>query len=246
MLGPSGSGKTTVLRHDRRLRDARSRHRLPRRRRRHGAGALRARRQHGLPGLRTVSPHERPRQRGLRLAGARGGQSASARVGRRRSGAGTTRLTRRSQAHPVVRRPTPAGGPRARARHQTEGAAARRTAGCARPQASRGDAGRAQGLAARRGHHVHLRHSRPRRGAHHERPRGGLQQRPDRADRYGRRDLRATRVGVRRGVRRDEQSDQGGRRREAPRAHRARTASGPRRFTSTPIWPPRSGQGWSR
>ena len=65
-------------------------------------------------------------------------------------------------------------------------AAARRAARCARPEAARGDAGRAEGDPARRRHHVRVRHPRPARGAHHERPDRRLQPGPHRAGGHAR------------------------------------------------------------
>ena len=56
------------------------------------------------------------------------------------------------------------------ARQPAEGAAARRAARRARPEAAPGDAERAQEPAARARHHVRVRHPRPGRGAHDERP----------------------------------------------------------------------------
>ena len=56
---------------------------------------------------------------------------------------------------------------------QPEGAAARRAAVGARPQAPQGDADRAQAAAARDRHHLHLRHARPGGGADHVRPHRG-------------------------------------------------------------------------
>ena len=68
------------------------------------------------------------------------------------------------------RRPTQlSGGQRQRVAlaralvNRAEGAAARRAAGCARPEAARTDAGRAQGDPARRRHHLPLRHATTRR-----------------------------------------------------------------------------------
>ena len=127
---------------------------------------------------------------------------------------------RRPQADPALRRAAAAGRAGPGARHQAQGAAARRAARCARPQASRGDAGRAQGAAARRRDHLRLRHPRPRRGAHDERPDRGVQQRPDRADRQRGRDLRTAGLGVRRRLRRHQQPDHGRGRQAAARTRR--------------------------
>ena len=63
-------------------------------------------------------------------------------------------------------------------------AAARRAARRARPQAPRGDAGRAQGAAEAARHHLRLRHPRPGRGAVDGRPGRGLQRGPHRPGRH--------------------------------------------------------------
>ena len=86
---------------------------------------------------------------------------------------------------------------------EPEGAAARRAARRARPQAARADAGRAQGAAARARHHLHLRHPRPGGGAHPERPDRRVQRGQDRAARHAERDLRAAGSPVRRRLRRN-------------------------------------------
>ena len=83
----------------------------------------------------------------------------------------------------AVRRPAAACRPGPGARQPAERAAARRTARRPRPQAARGDAARAEADPARGRHHVHLRHPRPGRGAHDERPHRGHEPRPGRADR---------------------------------------------------------------
>ena len=70
-----------------------------------------------------------------------------------------------------------------------ERAAARRAARCARPEAARGDAVRAQADPARGRHHVRVRHPRPGRGAHDERPHRRDERGPGRADRHARGDL---------------------------------------------------------
>ena len=185
LLGPSGSGKTTCLRliagfdhpdRGRILLDGADVTDVP---------PLRARRQHRLPGLRAVPAHDGGGERRLR--------AASAGRGVRPSGAGVRR--RRSSwcasANACDRRPTQlSGGQRQRVAlaralvNQPARAAARRAAGRARPQAARGDADRAQGPAAAPRHHLRVRHPRPGRGAHHGRPRGGLQRRAGRAGRH--------------------------------------------------------------
>ncbi len=82
---------------------------------------------------------------------------------------------RGAQAVAALRRPAAARRAGPRAGQPAQGAAARRAAGRARPEAARGDADRAEDDPARRRHHVHLRHPRPGRGAHHERPDRRLQ-----------------------------------------------------------------------
>ena len=86
--------------------------------------------------------------------------------------------------------------------NRPQGAAARRAARRARPQAPPGDAGRAQADPAGGRDHVRLRDARPGGGAHDERPPGRVQPRPDRADRRARRGLRAPAERVHRGLRR--------------------------------------------
>ena len=71
------------------------------------------------------------------------------------------RLVRRPPAGAAVRRPEAAGRPGARADQPAEGAAARRAARRARPQAARGNAGGAEEPAAAPRHHLRLRHPRP-------------------------------------------------------------------------------------
>ena len=192
MLGPSGSGKTTTLRmiagfeqptSGRVVLHGRDVTRCP---------AIRARRQHGLPGLRPVPAHDGRRQRGLRADGPQGRQGDATDPGRRCAPHGPPRRLRAAQAERAVGRTAPARRPRARARQPAARAPARRAARRPRPQASRGDADRAQADPATGRDHVHLRHPRPGRGAHDERPPGGLQQRADRAARSAGRGLRAT------------------------------------------------------
>ena len=89
-------------------------------------------------------------------------------------------------------------GTRPRARDPPQGAAARRAAVRARSEAAPGDAGRAQEPAARDRDHVHLRHPRSGRGAHHERSDRGDVERRGPAGRDARRDLRASRGPLRR------------------------------------------------
>ncbi len=104
---------------------------------------------------------------------------------------------RRAPAGSAVGRPAPAGRPRPGARQPAAGAAARRAARCARPEAARGDADRAQGDPAGGRDHVHLRDPRPGGGAHDERPARRLQPGSDRAGRLAGGGLRATGDGLR-------------------------------------------------
>ena len=100
----------------------------------------------------------------------------------------------RQAARPDQRRPEAARGHRPRPHQQARGAAARRAAGRARPQAAPAHADRA-GPDPRRGrHHLPLRHPRPGRGDEPLRPHRGDERRPDRADRHAGRDLRGARA----------------------------------------------------
>ena len=96
--------------------------------------------------------------------------------------------------------------------------APRRAARRARPQAPRGDADRAQADPARGRHHVRVRHPRPGRGAHDERPHRRHEQGQGRADRHARGDLRRAGEHLRRRIHRIGQPaarDAGQRRRRA-------------------------------
>ena len=86
--------------------------------------------------------------------------------------------------------------------NRPEGAAARRAARRARPEAAPGDAGLPEVAAARARHDVHLRHARPGGGADDERPRRRLQRGQHRAGRLPDRGLRASGDRVRRRLRR--------------------------------------------
>ena len=136
----------------------------------------------------TVRAERRLRADGRRRRQGRDDASVS-----RRARHGAPRGYRGTQARAALGRAAAAGRARPGARQPAARAAARRAARGARPQAAPGDADRAQAHPARGRHHVHLRHPRPGRGAHHERPPRGVQRRPDRADRRARRGVRAAR-----------------------------------------------------
>ena len=139
------------------------------------AAALRPRREHRLPGLRALPAHDRPqnveyglRVRKVREGGARiAGQGGAAR--------GAPRGLRRPQAGPALGRPAPAGRARSRDRQYSSCIAPRRAAWSPRPQAPTGVADRAEAVAAGARDDVRLRHARPGRGAHDERPHRRLQ-----------------------------------------------------------------------
>ena len=95
------------------------------------------------------------------------------------------------QAVAALGRAAPARRARPGDRQPAAGAAARRAARRARPQAPPGDADRAQADPAGGRDHVRLRDARPGRGADDERPDRGVQPGPDRAGRAARGGLRA-------------------------------------------------------
>ena len=125
---------------------------------------------------------------GLRVAKVAKGERATRRA--RRSRWSGCRL-RRAQAGRALGRPAPAGRASARDRQPARGAAARRAARRARPEAARADAGRAQADPGRGRDHLRLRDARPGRGADDVRPHRGLQRGSDRAGRHAGRGLRA-------------------------------------------------------
>ncbi len=88
-----------------------------------------------------------------------------------------------------------------------QGAAARRAARGARPEAAQGPAGGAEADPARGRDHLRLRHPRPGGGADDERPDRGDEPRPDRADRRPGGRLRASRDHLRRRLHRRLQPD---------------------------------------
>ena len=143
------------------------------------------------------------------------------------------REVRDPQAVAALRRSAAARRPRPRDRRRAEGAAARRAARRPRPQAAAGDAGRAQGDAARARHHLHLRHARPGGGPHAERPHRGVQRGPHRAARHAAGDLRAPAVAVRRRLRGDLEPVRRGRGEADAEARPARSRCAPRRSPSS-------------
>ena len=126
---------------------------------------------------------------GLRVAGVAKAERAQARGRGPRDGP-PGRL-RGPQAGRALGRPAPARGACARDRQPAAGAAAGRAAGRARPEAPRADAGRAEGIQAGRGDHLHLRHPRPGGGADDVGPHRRLQRGADRAGGPARGGLRA-------------------------------------------------------
>ena len=186
MLGPSGSGKTTTLRVIAGFeRPDAGRVELQ------GVDVTRV-----APAQRAVNtvfqdyalfPHMTVAENieyGLRVKGmARRDRRARA-DGDAREGAAAG--SRRPEAGAAVGRPAAARRARARDRQRAAGPPSRRAARRARPQAAPGDADLPQGIAARPGHHVRLRHARPGRGADDERPARRLQRR-DRSNRSARR-----------------------------------------------------------
>ena len=159
-----------------------------RRARHHLREALPAAGQHGLPELRAVPTPRHLRERRLRPPPAQG-------VRRRRRGAPDARAGRADHpdpqaACPALRWPAAARRPGPGPDQQARGAAARRAARCARPQAASRDADRAQAHPDRGRHHVHPRHPRPGGGHDHGRHHRGDERRRDRADGFARRALR--------------------------------------------------------
>ena len=178
ILGPSGSGKTTVLRMIAGFEHA-DRGQDRARRGRHDKGAaVPSKCEHGVPGLRPVPAHDRGgERRAMALRVKRIPRGERTPTGRRCTGHGAPRGLRDAKADPALRRPATARRPGPGTGESSAGAAARRTARCARPQTARTDAAGAQGDPARRRHHVRLRHARPGRGADAVRPTRGVQRR---------------------------------------------------------------------
>ena len=198
MLGPSGCGKTTTLRMIAGFEEPTEGRILLQ----GGDVTLRAagqaQRQHGLPGLRAVPAHDRVRERRVRAAHQEGRPCRGRGARRGGDALGAPRGHGGAQAGPALRRPAAARRPRARARQPARGPAARRAARRARPEAAQGDAARAQGDPDAHADDVRLRHARPGRGAHDERPHRRHERRRRRADRRAARALRAPGDSVRR------------------------------------------------
>ena len=115
--------------------------------------------------------------RPARQEGRRGGAQAARPGGARDGAAGRLR---RPPPGPALRRPAPARRACPGARQPASRAAARRAARRARPEAAPAAPGRAEADPAGGRDHLHLRHPRPGRGAHDERPdrRHGRRPRP--------------------------------------------------------------------
>ena len=187
MLGPSGSGKTTVLRMIAGF-ESRPPARVLLRRSRGLAPRAYDRDVNTVFQDYALFPHMDVRENveyGLRVKGVgKADRRRRARSRRWRACGSAATATRRPASSPAAsgsgwRWPASCVEP-------AQGAPARRAARRARPQAPRGDAGRAEGHPARGRHHLRLRHPRPARGAVHERPGRGVQPRLHRAGRHAR------------------------------------------------------------
>ena len=136
----------------------------------------------------------------------------------------------------AFRRPEAARRDRARARHASDGAAARRAARRARREAARGDADRAHQPAEGGRHHVRLRDARPDRGAGAVAPHRGDEHGPRRAARRAVADLRLSAHALRRRLHRPLQPARRagrGERRRHRHARRRRPGPGARGAAST-------------
>ena len=189
--------------HDRRLRAA-DRRRDPARRpadRRvsRPTGATSTRSSSTTPCSRTWTS---PRTSATACASARSPRDEEQRRVERGAGPGPPRRLRATADVGDVRRPAAARRPRPGPGQPADGAAPRRAARRARPQAPQGDAARAQGPPARGRDHVRVRDPRPGRGAHDERRHRRHEGRPHPAAGRPDRALRAAGQPVRRGLHR--------------------------------------------
>ena len=141
---------------------------------------------------------------GLEMQGVAAAERTQAR--RRDAGAGRPRRVRRPLPAPAVGRPAAARGAGPSAGHPAADPAARRAAQQPRRQAARGDADRTAPDPAHRRHHDHPGDARSGRGDGAQRPAGGDEPRPRRADRPAARGLRAAGHAVRRELPRPHQS----------------------------------------
>ena len=228
LLGPSGSGKTTLLR-------IIAGFERPDSGRVHLRGIDVTSRPPYARQVNTVFqdyalfPHMSVQENveyGLRVRGAGRKERAERAANGARDGAATR--VREPQAEPALRRPAATRRPRAGDRQPARSPPPRRTPRSARPQAPRGDAGRAQAHPAGGRDHVRLRDPRPGGGADDERSPRRLQPRKHRADRHSRRGLRAPGDRLCRGLRRRVQHPRArrpplhGAAREDPNARRRR------------------------
>ena len=221
LLGPSGCGKTTTLRMIAGFEQPTEGEILLSGKPIAGVPRVQAQRQHRLPALRAVPAHGRRPERRLRPAPDEGRQGRGGPSRRRGARDGPARRLRATAHMGDVRRAAAARRARPSAREPSDGAAPRRTARRARPEAPQGDAARAQGAPARGRHHVRVRDARPGRGAHHERRHRRHARRAHPADGRPDRALRATREPVRGGLHRDVEL----RRRDRARSRTARAAT---------------------
>ncbi|CAA9573373.1 MAG: Molybdenum transport ATP-binding protein ModC, partial [uncultured Thermomicrobiales bacterium] len=124
----------------------------------------RARHRDGVPELRPLSPHERPRQPGLRPQGPRRGEGGDRGEGRPGGGDARDRRPPGPEAAPVVGRPAATGSAGTGAGAGTPAVPARRAALQPRRQAAGPDAGRTAAAVRPAGDDGGLRHPRPGRG----------------------------------------------------------------------------------
>ena len=191
----------------RRPRDAQLRHDHAGRQGHHLRQALQAAGQHGVPELRAVPAPRHLRERRLRAAPPQGVRRRQDRA--RDARPGRARQPGPQEARPALRRPAAAGRAGPGPDQQPRGAAARRAARRARPQAAPVDADRDQADPGRGRPHLHPRHPRPGGGHDDGRHGRGHERRGHRADGRARRALREPAVDVRRQLPRSVQPDRG-------------------------------------